>query len=266
MAGIKIHAAIDTEISRNHIYRTCKGIWLDWMAQGTRVTGNLLHDNGPREDLFVEVDHGPFMVDNNLFLSPNSVRDMSEGGAYVHNLFAGHIIQHGEPRRETPYHKAHSTEVAGLVNIQGGDSRFYNNIFVGHEGLAPYDKAALPMHLAGNVFLKGAAPAQAEKDALVLKEYDPQIKLVETGDGVTLAMMLEKAWADGRSRPLVTSKLLGKAKIPDLPYVQPDGSPYRIDTDYFGRARNAVNPFPGPLVYSHGGQVALKVWPRHPSR
>ena len=47
MAGIKIHAAIDTEISRNHIYRTCRGIWLDWMAQGTRVTGNLLHDNGP---------------------------------------------------------------------------------------------------------------------------------------------------------------------------------------------------------------------------
>ena len=37
------------------------------MAQGTRVTGNLFHDN--REDMFVEVDHGPFLVDNNLFLS-----------------------------------------------------------------------------------------------------------------------------------------------------------------------------------------------------
>ncbi|MHC4508679.1 MAG: DUF1565 domain-containing protein, partial [Planctomycetota bacterium] len=59
MAGIKIHAAIDTEISRNHIYRTCRGIWLDWMAQGARVTRNLLHDNNTREDLFVEVNHGP---------------------------------------------------------------------------------------------------------------------------------------------------------------------------------------------------------------
>ena len=38
MAGIKFHAAIDTEISRNHIYRTCRGLWLDWMAQGTRVS------------------------------------------------------------------------------------------------------------------------------------------------------------------------------------------------------------------------------------
>ncbi|MBM3890465.1 MAG: DUF1565 domain-containing protein, partial [Verrucomicrobia bacterium] len=61
MAGIKFHAAIDTEISRNHIYRTCRGLWLDWMAQGTRVTRNLFHDN-TGEDLFVEVNHGPFVV------------------------------------------------------------------------------------------------------------------------------------------------------------------------------------------------------------
>ena len=70
MAGIKFHAAIDVEISRNHIYRTCRGLWLDWMAQGTRVSGNLFHDN-QSEDLFVEVDHGPFLVDNNIFLSPD---------------------------------------------------------------------------------------------------------------------------------------------------------------------------------------------------
>ncbi len=32
MAGIKFHAAIDSVIARNHIYRTCLGLWLDWMA------------------------------------------------------------------------------------------------------------------------------------------------------------------------------------------------------------------------------------------
>jgi len=118
MAGIKIHGAIDTEISRNHIYRTCRGIWLDWMAQGAHVTRNLLHDNNRSEDLFVEVDHGPFLVDNNLFLSGRSLLDMSEGGAYVNNLFAGTITPRPELRRETPFHKAHSAEVAGLRNIQ----------------------------------------------------------------------------------------------------------------------------------------------------
>jgi hypothetical protein len=37
VAGIKFHGAIDTEISGNHIYRACRGLWLNWMAQGTRV-------------------------------------------------------------------------------------------------------------------------------------------------------------------------------------------------------------------------------------
>ena len=71
MAGIKFHGAIDVQITGNHIYRTCLGLWLDWMAQGTRVSGNLFHDND--EDVFVEVDHGPFLFDNNIFLSSLSL-------------------------------------------------------------------------------------------------------------------------------------------------------------------------------------------------
>jgi len=55
---------------------------------------------------------------------------MRQGGAYVHNLFAGRIQLRPELRRETPFHKAHSTEVAGLLNIKGGEDRFYNNVFV----------------------------------------------------------------------------------------------------------------------------------------
>ncbi len=261
MAGIKIHAAIDTEISHNHIYRTCRGIWLDWMAQGTRVTRNLLHDNRGAEDLFVEVNHGPFLVDHNLFLSPNALFDMSEGGAYVHNLFAGRIVRRPELGRETPFHKAHSTEVAGLRNIQGGDDRFYNNIFVNYDGLAPYDKAAQPGQMAGNVFLKGAHPSRHERGPLVRLEFDPGIKPVEEKDAVYLHITLDKTWAEKQSRQLVTTELLGRAKIPDLPYEQPDGSPYRIDTDCFGKKRNTANPFPGPFELPGGGRQVLKVWP-----
>ena len=71
IAGIKFHGAIDVQIVHNHIYRTPLGLWLDWMAQGTRVSRNLFHDND--SDVFVEVDHGPFLFDNNLFLSPVSL-------------------------------------------------------------------------------------------------------------------------------------------------------------------------------------------------
>ena len=64
----------------------------------------------------------------------------------------------------------------------------------------------------------------------------------------------------------MTTELLGKAKIPDLPYEQPDGSPYRIDTDYLGRKRNDANPFPGPFELSKRNKQELKVWPVATSR
>jgi alpha-N-arabinofuranosidase len=127
-AGIKIHAAIDTLIARNHIHQTNRGIWLDWMTQGTRVTANLIHNTSPSDDLFVEVNHGPFLVDHNLFLSATALSDQSQGGAYAHNIFAGKIIARSELSRETPWLEEHGTKIAGLKNIKGGDSRFYNNL------------------------------------------------------------------------------------------------------------------------------------------
>lgn len=262
MAGIKFHAAIDTEISRNCIHRTCLGIWLDWMTQGTRVVGNLLYDNKASfGDLLVEVNHGPFVIENNLFLSPGAVFDESQGGAYAHNLFVGRFLLATELKRDTPFHKAHSTEIVGLRNIPGGDNRFFNNVFVNSDGLSGYDKAAQPMRMGGNVFLKGATPGKVEQTPLVLPEFDPGIKLVEEKDGVFLQITLDKAWVGKQPRDLVTTELLGKAAVPNLAYEKPDGSPYRIDTDYFGKKRNAANPYPGPFELPGDGRQVLKVWP-----
>jgi len=166
MAGIKFHGAIDVVIRGNHIYRTCRGIWLDWMAQGTQVTGNLLHDN-QAEDLFCEVDHGPFVVANNLFLSRQSLLVVSQGGAYAHNLFAGGITVVPFDDRLTPFHKAHSTELAGLHNNPNGDVRYYNNLFIDRGDLSSYNQPKLAVFMAGNVFLKGAKPCTQEKEPLV---------------------------------------------------------------------------------------------------
>jgi alpha-N-arabinofuranosidase len=230
------------------------------MAQGTRVTQNLLHHNVSSEDLFVEVNHGPFMVDNNIFLSPRSLSDMSQGGAYVHNLFAGGLVQRPELNRETPYQVAHGTAVAGLNKIAGGDSRFFNNIFVGHNGLAPYDKASRPTFMAGNVFINGAKPSDAEEEALTLPEFDPAINLIQKSEAFHLEITLDPAWAR-KSRALVTTERLGEAAVPELPYVQPDGSSYRIDRDYFGKKRDAGNPFPGPFAPVDEGRQIFQVWP-----
>ncbi len=277
MAGIKLHGAIDVEISNNHIYRTCRGLWLDWMAQGTRVARNLFHENAS-EDLFVEVDHGPFLVDNNIFLSPVSMLDMSEGGAFVHNLWTGRIISRPELSRETPYHKPHSTEVAGLTNIKGGDNRFFNNIFIGNGqapaaaaapaakdfkavdgyGLWVYNTREFPVLAGGNVYLRGARPYAEEDNPVVQDDVDPQLKLSEEGGAFYLQAEVEPG-LDEVATPLVTSQLLGKAKIPGLGYENPDGSRLVVNGDYFGNERSGI-PTPGPFEKPGDGSLKLKVW------
>jgi alpha-N-arabinofuranosidase len=259
IAGIKFHAAIDVEISHNRIYRSCRGLWLDWMAQGTRVSGNLFHDN-QLEDVMIEVDHGPFVVDNNLFLSKTSQRVISQGGAYLHNLFCGGVsfVQHDD--RKTPFMKPHSTEVAGYRDNPSGDMRFFNNLFAQGGDLSPFNEAQLPMQLAGNVFLKGAKPCSQELAPLLKPEFDPDIQLVENSQGAQLAMVLDRAWITEQKRKFVTSALLGLAAIPNLPFEHADGAAIRIDSDYSGRTRNRSNPCPGPFEYSSGGVHNWSIW------
>ncbi|MBP5494656.1 MAG: right-handed parallel beta-helix repeat-containing protein [Lachnospiraceae bacterium] len=156
IGGIKMHAAIDVIIKNNHFHHCTRGLWLDWQAQGTRVTGNLFHDNalpheyllrlenlanlGLGEDIFIEVSHGPTLIDNNILLSDRAFKLPTQGVAFVHNLIAGSLTAVGrgvdngaktlKSPRYTPYHVPHRTEIAGFMTILHGDMRFYNNIFV----------------------------------------------------------------------------------------------------------------------------------------
>ena len=156
IGGIKFHAAIDVTIRNNHFDHCTRGIWLDWQTQGTRVTGNLFHDNcmaedyllkkenkaglGLGEDLFIEIAHGPCLVDNNIFLSERAIKLPTQGVAFVHNLFYGAIsavgrgVKNGtvkyDSTRYTPIHMPHRTEIVGFMSILHGDVRFYNNVFV----------------------------------------------------------------------------------------------------------------------------------------
>ena len=161
IGGIKFHAAVDTVIRRNHFHHCTRGMWLDWQAQGTRVSQNLFHDNclatdrsglstgkdddilfsnSTGEDLFLEVSHGPTLIDNNIMLSERCVKYAAQGAVYAHNLFAGSLTAigrgtwNGAPDipsdRYTPYHVPHGTQIAGFMTFLHGDTAFYNNIFV----------------------------------------------------------------------------------------------------------------------------------------
>jgi alpha-N-arabinofuranosidase len=278
MAGIKFHGAVDVEISRNHIYRTILGVWLDWMAQGARVSWNLFHDN--EGEFFMEVDHGPLLVDNNLFLSGTKMENRSEGSAFVHNLFTGVFIAWLDPKRSTPYHKAHSTEIAGLAKVTVGDDRFFNNWFVGGKKPPPsqeelgktmqqnqrmagfgtfmYDFWPTPPVAAGNLYFRGARPASNEVAAVVVKP-DPGLQVEKRGDEVYLHLNLKPMMVKSAAQP-VTSGRLGVARIPNVPFEAPDGTPVDCSRDYFGQQRDSAHPMTGPLEQVRAGRNEVRVW------
>lgn len=92
------------------------------------------------QDIFVEVSHGPTLIDNNILHSKATIRIAAEGVACVHNLILGaftavgvgtdNVVNGVNQPRYTPYHIKHRTEVAGFMTILHGDDRIYNNIFI----------------------------------------------------------------------------------------------------------------------------------------
>ncbi len=276
MAGIKFHAPIDMLIKGNRIHDTCLALWLDWMTQGTRVSSNLFYRNGM--DFYSEVNHGPYVVDNNIFLSGTS-RHLSQGGAFVHNIWGGKLGNWSDPRY-TPYFEQHSTVKRGDHQISIGDDHFYNNIFIGDGaaakslferktdnkdkftyfsfGLECYNFRPRLPETGGNVYFNGSKPCKDEV-AIVEVDKNPKYTIVEEDDKVYLTFTT----IDGISRsknPLVTSKLLGKATVPDAPFEDYDGSPLIINTDYFGNKRDKSHPAAGPFETLEGDKVL--VWSR----
>jgi alpha-N-arabinofuranosidase len=266
MAGIKFHGAIDVIINHNHIYRcgSVAGIWLDWMAQGAQVTGNLLHDNSS-QDIFFEMQHGPILVANNLFLSqPRSFELNSQGIAFAHNLILGPVKSYRGDTRSTPFHPAHTTAVAGLYPAAEGDSgdhRLYNNLFLAPSSLQALDNTTLPCVAAGNVFTKGTQPSKFDASPLLKPDFDPGGRLTQKPDGWYLTLREDKAWRDELKRQLVTTDLLGKARVSHCTYESRDGTPLKLDADYLGQKRDEHNPFPGPFEKIGDGPQEIKVWP-----
>jgi hypothetical protein len=264
MAGIKFHGAIDVVISHNHIYRCGQvaGIWLDWMGQGAQVMDNLMHDN--TQDMFFEMQHGPILVANNLLLSSHAVSLNSQGIAFAQNLMTGSIANDRGDTRVTPFQKCHSTAIAGMYPASQGDSgddRFYNNLLVGPCSLKVMDNTALRCFASGNVFTQGAQASAFDTRALVVADFNMAIKLTEKPDGWYLTIAEDLSWRRAVKRQLVTTVLLGRAKISHCAYENPDGSPLTLRTDYFGKSYDKTNPFPGPFEISSGGIHIFKVWP-----
>jgi len=269
IGGIKFHAAIDTRIVKNRIHDTGRGIWLDWMAQGTRVSKNILYRND-MEDLFMEVNHGPTIVDNNLFLSPNSIVTQSQGGALIHNLIAGYICDFPDPNRFTPYHIPHSTEVAGLSTIFSGDYRVFNNIFLGnsthkawsnryHNGMIGFKGVQLPMWVSGNMYFNLAKPGPFDTCYILKPTEKVLFTLTEEGQSVYMDISFPES-VQLPAAQLISTATLGTAKMPRQKFEDMNADPIVFDTDYLENKRQLPNPVPGPLLNMLTQKGKIKVW------
>jgi hypothetical protein len=290
IAGIKLHAAIDVIIRHNRIHDCSLGTWLDWQTQGTRVTRNIFYGN--KRDLFVEVSHGPYIVDHNVFASPASLESFSQGGAYVHNLVCGTVLLVPVVERPTPYHVPHSTQVAGYAAIVGGDDRYIGNVFLGGDGAAygpgsrfgegaGYGTAGYDGHPASLAeYLEQVDdPSRGDherftdaKQAVYIRDnvYGPgaepyegeeatvlesaAVRVVEEDDAVYLETDLPAEFDQARVGPVTG---LEPVRFVGAEFEERDGSPARFDVDLVGdRWTGAAGPIAG-LV---SGSVRTRVW------
>jgi len=286
IAGIKLHAAIDVKIHHNRIHNTTLGTWLDWQAQGVRVSNNLYYNNDA--DLFVEVSHGPYLVDNNIFASDFTFVIAAQGGAYVNNLCCGKTHLTKVLDRSTPYHFPHTTQVAGTAVVYGGDDRYYNNLFVGVEGvencgtaiynpntasyeeyveqvigqgvgdLEMFKRVEQPAYVAANAYFKGAEGFEREKVGYTDKTFDPGVKILEEGSEVYLEINVKKEMLDVPAK-IVSTKTLGTVRIVDAIFDDPNGNLIVLDRDYMGASRSE-KPVVGPIEGLKPGANRIKVW------
>ena len=285
IAGIKLHAAIDTHIHNNCIHDCTLGIWLDWQLQGTRVSRNLFYRNS--RDLFVEVSSGPFLVDHNILTADYAIDNHAQGGAYINNIVRGHMEHRKMLDRSTPYHVAHSTDIKGFAPVYGGDDRWYNNIFIGDEGIeavgtdhykgyttsleeyignvhndkgsdhGAYNVVEQPVYINQNAYLNGANPFDREEDNLV-SEHNPEIRITEEGNVVYLELTLPDNFEELKG-DIHSTSTLERVRLADAEFENPDGSEVVLDTDLSGQVKEGQTVL-GPLAELKSGKNRIKVW------
>ena len=209
-----------------------------------------------------------------------SLLDMSEGGAYAHNLLTGQNHQPAgtQPRRRPTTRRTRPRSPAWATSRAATTASTTTSSSA--EASPPPSRASQPAKIlsvppasgcgcttpassrckrAATCITTARGPTAKEAKHVVQAGVDPKVRVVEEGRNVYLHLTLGPA-VQKSNTTLVTTELLGKAKIPGLPYENPDGSPLKIDTDYFGKRRNEANPTAGPFENPGAGPLTLKVW------
>ncbi|WP_436951486.1 right-handed parallel beta-helix repeat-containing protein [Staphylococcus shinii] len=288
IAGIKLHAAIDTQVYNNYVHNCSLGMWFDWQTQGTRISKNIFNDN--TRDLFVEVSSGPYIVDNNILTADYALDNHAQGGAYVNNIINGEIVHRLMLDRATPYHVPHSTLIAGFAPVYGGDDRFYNNIFIGQEGIPnvgteiyngyttslsefkeavakeegdheSFHKIKQPVYIEDNAYFNKANQFNREDRNFINESVDPDLSIVEEGNDVYLNISVPESFIEFKGK-VYDTETLPKVRIVDADFEDENGNSLTINTDLNDDLREHESMI-GPLQTLTTGNNKVKIWTKN---
>jgi hypothetical protein len=243
------------------------------------------------------VSHGPYLVEHNLLGSPASLEVFSQGGAFVNNLVAGTVRIEPVMDRATPYHRPHSTQVAGYAVILSGDDRYVGNVFLGGDVAAAYGPRAEAKAPAGHGtagydgypasfaeyrtriaeqppgdhrrFLGVSQPVYARQNVYAAGarpfagETGPLVtaagsaRVVDEGDAVYLEADLPAEF-DGVRVAAVTGRDLERVRFADADFEERDGTPAVMDVDLLGEPR--VTGAAGPVAALTSGISRVRIW------
>ena len=273
-AGIKFHYSVDTIISRNLIrgvYRqgqsSAFGIWMDNANQGTRITGNIIY-NTDTDPIFLEINHGPILLDNNVVVGGRRkrIRSNSEANVFAHNLFVdcAYWWATGKKARYPRYYKPHTGRVAGKKIATAAQDRWYNNVFI-RTGLDRVEKTrgykvekVKDYRSDYNLFLEGAKKSLFGDKNSVVDAHVTDFSIEERPEGVTITFSAGEQQRRLKG-PWVNAKLVGVFETAGQTIEDRHGNPITVDTDIHGRKR--TRPVPGPLSKLKSGRNSIS-WDR----
>jgi alpha-L-arabinofuranosidase len=248
--GIKLHDAVDVVIRGNVVRRVTggngqfAGIWLDWGAQGTRVTSNVVYDMNAMA-LFLQNTHGgPILVDNNILSGP--VCSTAAGVVFAHNLFDGCEHSSAVEDFRGVYLRPHSATVAAVEPFVREHNRYLNNYFV-RRGLDTISEAP-GFESDWNVFCERAKKnSWGDTASWVQGDGDGGVRLTSLPGGVELEFRANAAARDLKC-PMVTGESVGRFPRTGQGLDYFDGRPMDVDCDVRGQPRGGTNTAAGPLA------------------
>lgn len=256
-AAVKFHNSVDTVIAGNVIrgvYRQEQGafgIWIDFGNQGIRITGNIIY-NTEAAPLFLEMNHGPSLVDNNILIG-NDVRSNSEATVFAHNLFVDCGYEYRpDTKRRSAYFKPHTTKPAGRKTGTAQDDKWFNNIFI-RKGLEDVDPAR-GYEANCNVFLEGAEKSTFGDSESLQDTLPAEFKIRDFPLGATVTFRVPDAAAD-LAAPRIDASLFGAFPTVGQKIEDRYGNPTTVNEDINGNA--FPRPLPGPLATLKPGQNTI---------